>query len=408
VLWVNNDVLSLFEVAYSHGGNYRHTAARAALPESVCPILTGSSTVNIGGYQGAVGLQSPQSIPILTAGGTSIWSLVQYGKGWLTDKKPVDVTRYDSARFWLNFRLFCMGEPIPGASTQVMDLRSAVSAAPRAPVTPLPPGGAGYGDEEWGGIGISPAVPAAPEPTVAATAEELDKAIGNMGEEKVIWVQLEREQITDQQADHLAKWVDSGGVLWTDTDLAQSEFGFRVRRADENLVRNSAYTWRTQPMHPVVEGLSDPVEYVLGGSRLLISVEIDRRRQPRGVKPLLGWPPQSRSSSYINAVCAMKNVGRGIVIYRPRDVGGASQRERFEANLRNFSHQSSSPTWSPPESDDDSQTWVDDSGTHRIEAEFVKLEDGKVHLKKTDGTVIQVPLEKLSAEDQAHAKQLAE
>jgi len=49
------------------------------------------------------------------------------------------------------------------------------------------------------------------------------------------------------------------------------------------------------------------------------------------------------------------------------------------------------------------RTWTDATGTYKIEAELVRVADGKVELKKADGTVVSVPLDKLSAADQAAA-----
>jgi len=53
------------------------------------------------------------------------------------------------------------------------------------------------------------------------------------------------------------------------------------------------------------------------------------------------------------------------------------------------------------------RTWTDSSGTHRIEAEFVAVNEGQVKLRRSDGRVISVPVDKLSAEDQAHIASLA-
>src|SRR4051794_19294068 len=50
--------------------------------------------------------------------------------------------------------------------------------------------------------------------------------------------------------------------------------------------------------------------------------------------------------------------------------------------------------------------WVDASGKSSAEAEFVGLEDGAVKLKKADGHVISVQMEKLSKESQDQARQL--
>lgn len=53
------------------------------------------------------------------------------------------------------------------------------------------------------------------------------------------------------------------------------------------------------------------------------------------------------------------------------------------------------------------ETWTDASGTYSIEAEFVKLDPGQsVTLKKPDGTVISVPLSKLSVASRNLAEQL--
>jgi hypothetical protein len=51
------------------------------------------------------------------------------------------------------------------------------------------------------------------------------------------------------------------------------------------------------------------------------------------------------------------------------------------------------------------RTWTDKSGQHKIDAELVGSNDGKVQLKKKDGTVIVVPIEKLSQSDQEFVRQ---
>ena len=40
--------------------------------------------------------------------GMPCWSLVRYGKGWISDRKPVDRTRDDGEQFWRNFCRFCL------------------------------------------------------------------------------------------------------------------------------------------------------------------------------------------------------------------------------------------------------------------------------------------------------------
>lgn len=52
-------------------------------------------------------------------------------------------------------------------------------------------------------------------------------------------------------------------------------------------------------------------------------------------------------------------------------------------------------------------TWVDDSGKYAVEAEFVSLREGIVRLKRNDGRVIDLPLDKLNAEGRDRVKKLA-
>jgi hypothetical protein len=53
------------------------------------------------------------------------------------------------------------------------------------------------------------------------------------------------------------------------------------------------------------------------------------------------------------------------------------------------------------------RTWTNRTGTHRTEAVFVESKDGKVSLKKKDGTIVNVPLESLSDADQVYVQQRA-
>lgn len=56
----------------------------------------------------------------------------------------------------------------------------------------------------------------------------------------------------------------------------------------------------------------------------------------------------------------------------------------------------------------DGRTWTDTSGTYKVEADFQELADGKVRLKKDNGTNITIPLSKLSQADQDFVKQTVE
>ena len=45
------------------------------------------------------------------------------------------------------------------------------------------------------------------------------------------------------------------------------------------------------------------------------------------------------------------------------------------------------------------RTWIDSSGTFKVEAEFLGCVEGKIHLHKTNGVKIAVAADKLSVED---------
>lgn len=45
------------------------------------------------------------------------------------------------------------------------------------------------------------------------------------------------------------------------------------------------------------------------------------------------------------------------------------------------------------------RTWTDRSGSFKVEAEFIGLNDGKIHLHKSNGVKIAVPVEKMSNGD---------
>lgn len=53
-----------------------------------------------------------------------------------------------------------------------------------------------------------------------------------------------------------------------------------------------------------------------------------------------------------------------------------------------------------------SRTWTDRTGTHKIEATYQGVAEGKVLLKRKDNKEIKVPLDSLSQEDQDHVTQL--
>ena len=52
------------------------------------------------------------------------------------------------------------------------------------------------------------------------------------------------------------------------------------------------------------------------------------------------------------------------------------------------------------------RTWTDSTGKYKIEAEFVKLDGQNVHLRREDGRIVQIPINRLSQGDQDHVREL--
>ena len=121
MVWATNDVLTLFGINHSKlvwwGGGLDCTASAGKTP-----ILADCQKVvlkDAGGKahaltaKGAVPLLVlEKDIPFEDKAGTACWSLVPYGKGWISDPKPVDTTQYDGGQFWPNFCQFCLGREL--------------------------------------------------------------------------------------------------------------------------------------------------------------------------------------------------------------------------------------------------------------------------------------------------------
>ena len=118
VVWASNDVLDLFGINHSElvwwGGGLDCLAS-----EGKTPLLAGCQRVvlnDAGGKAHALAasgavplLVLEKAIPFEDKAGTACWSLVPYGKGWISDTKAVDTTQYDGGQFWPNFCRFCLG-----------------------------------------------------------------------------------------------------------------------------------------------------------------------------------------------------------------------------------------------------------------------------------------------------------
>jgi len=79
----------------------------------------------------------------------------------------------------------------------------------------------------------------------------------------------------------------------------------------------------------------------------------------------------------------------------PRSSRGSSRGDPFAVGSDN-----------PFEPDKGFRTWQDDTGQFKIEAELVKVEDDAVRLKRRDGQMVTVPLDRLCEEDQQFVRRL--
>ncbi len=82
---------------------------------------------------------------------------------------------------------------------------------------------------------------------------------------------------------------------------------------------------------------------------------------------------------------------------------GIDPLEKHERPIGPFRAAEVQPVWWEREQKVDSaksRTWNSKDGTYKTEAKFVSFSEGVVTLKKTDGKVVRVPLERLSAESQ--------
>jgi len=124
VLWLGNSearsILDIFNLTCTHHYVGPPLCRPASAPAD-CAISAGCSQVHLNcQFVDVTDLNGSEVIPLLSNGERVLWSLARYGKGWISDVKPVDVNRYDGARFWLNFQLFSMGEcgriPVDGVA----------------------------------------------------------------------------------------------------------------------------------------------------------------------------------------------------------------------------------------------------------------------------------------------------
>jgi len=343
ILWVTNNVLQLFDIRYDWGRsnlwiNWRsvHQCRPAVIP-TINPIVAGCSQVVLRmEHFPAANLNFRQVIPLLSSEGVTSWSLIPYGRGWVSDVKSVDSNQYDGARFWLNFRLFCLGRPIPGAP----------AVQPKALASRLEP--SEFIEIESNGehqatasAGLPVSVSGAPVRVV--TAETLKQMLTQGRAPAILWTGLSRSDLDAETRNRLRHWVEQGGVLWVETDLAWL-FGFRGLRRDTSVPRVG---------QGEVPGLSHSLLAGCNGARVAYEISAhgvglgatQRDLLDKHILPVLLTNPLRVGE--LRLMCAGCPFGEGYVFLRPKTLqmspgqGGHS----LEARLLEFSRHPTRLEW---------------------------------------------------------------
>ena len=334
-LWANNDVLKLFSIKYTSDLWLQGSQeCKSGVLPQVCPIMAGCSRVLVTKRSPAArNLSYMNVIPLLTCSSRdenySYWSLVKYGNGWVSDAKTVDQTKYDGARFWLNFRLFCLGWDIPGAEGLEV-----IPGTPNVPEQITPPQAP-----------IQAPNVREPQPVRITNTADLTKSLAAGSGQKIIWVALSRNDIDVETRKQLRGWINKGGTLWVETDLAES-FGFGgLSKATSDSLSGQAEVARVQD--PIVFGLSgeilnyqlDPNGSVIKGVWSTIS---------RSMRPLL--VQQDKQNNTMTVICAAREYGDGLVILRPAKIESSIRAGRsFESILNSVSQNPSRYKLQTPE-----------------------------------------------------------
>ena len=311
ILWVNNDVLSLFGIKYA--SSYGINEECRVVAQQIHPALAGCDTVVVSkGNPAACDLNYQGVRQLLNATGRGFgarqyccWSLVPYGKGWISDVKTVDTTKGDGAQFWVQFRLWCLGVPIPGAPIYVPPN---VPAVPETVKTESP--------------GQTPS-PTPPGPGRITDANELQKALAGGAAQKVLWLALSWGDVDPDTRNNLYKWIIDGGVLWVETDISL-HWGFTGLHKDSSPSRSGQ--GQVAQGNRLVEEYSSgglfgtpTVSYTLDPDGLTLT-GLTRDFLSRRVLPLLLETPLRVGE--MRLVCGICPLGKGCVALRPMSLNG--------------------------------------------------------------------------------------
>jgi len=177
--------------------------------------------------------------------------------------------------------------------------------------------------------------------TVISEPARLEEVIARLGQERVIWVRLNKSQVSRGHIEQLREWVREGGVLWTDTGFASAEamepeFGFSMMPNPNNSRTGSCRPTSGKRTHPILKDLPYDMNYTLAEDRFLIRVVPgERGKEPVHIRLLLETSAEKRKLR--TGVCGICYFGRGKMIYRPAEVTPTTAGEQFERNLREYS-----------------------------------------------------------------------
>lgn len=190
---------------------------------------------------------------------------------------------------------------------------------------------------------VTPIYEPPPEPkpaeqiTTIETVAQLEAALADSANRRIIWVALTKEKAGDKNYLKLKDWVRNGGVLWAETDIATSFLVFSGSGLRE-VTPPSLYGQAVVPVdsikHPIVSSLSGTnigFEMRQGGSAII-------GRLPtilQNMVPLLIQPVSPKAGT-VRVISAIRTYGNGFVVLRPSKINPPANRT-FESNLLSYS-----------------------------------------------------------------------
>jgi tetratricopeptide (TPR) repeat protein len=174
-----------------------------------------------------------------------------------------------------------------------------------------------------------------------ADADELSRVLDGGVNGNIMWVAMTKATVGEDNIRKLQDWTRAGGVLWLETDVAES-FGFgNVIRVPAQELRGNAAVVRLP--HPIVQGLQGRLigyEVAPGGGEIY-GTEQAILNKAANLTPLLVRLEQVRRgrriSMNVHILCGILTYDKGVVVLRPAKINTETpEGRRFEENLRSF------------------------------------------------------------------------